>query len=430
MFVEKEGEQEEGFAIQILKAKVLHIWDYAETVLKWMVVATLIGAIGGLFGTLFHHGVEYVTHLREGNEWLLYCLPLAGLAVVAFYRITKTEGIGTNIVIDAVHQGYTIPVLLVPSIFVGTILTHLCGGSAGREGAALQIGGGIGHSIGHAFRMNDKDCRIATMCGMSALFSALFGTPLTATVFALEVISVGVLYYAAFVPCLIAALVAYGLSLTFHVEPTRFMVAVPEVSAEMLLRTGVLALFCALVCILFCEALHKGEHLAAHYLKNPYARAFVGGLLLILLTVLAGTRDYNGAGMGVISAAIAGEARPEAFLMKILFTAITIGCGFKGGEVVPTIFVGATFGCVMGALLGIPAGFGAAIGVAALFCGMANCLMAALVLSLELFGAEGILFYAVACGVSYVLSGYRGLYSSQTILYSKLRAEFINVHTK
>jgi len=390
----------------------------------------VIGTVGGLFGTLFHHGVEHATHFRQGNELLLYFLPLAGLVIVAIYRIMHTEGVGTNIVIDAVHQGYTIPILLVPSIFIGTILTHLCGGSAGREGAALQIGGGLGHSIGHVFRMNDKDCRIATMCGMSALFSALFGTPLTATVFALEVISVGVLYYAAFVPCLIAALVAYGLSLTFHVEPTRFMVAVPEVSVGMLLRTGVLALLCALVCILFCEALHKGEHLAAHYLKNPYVRAFVGGLILILMTLLTGTYDYNGAGMQVINAAIAGEARPEAFLMKILFTAVTIGCGFKGGEVVPTIFVGATFGCVMGGLLGIPAGFGAAIGVAALFCGMANCLMAALVLSLELFGAEGLLFYAVACGVSYVLSGYRGLYSSQTILYSKLRAEFINVHTK
>ena len=147
--------------------------EYIETVAKWVIVASLIGSAGGIIGALFHHGVEWVTHLREENGILLYCLPLAGLAVVAFYKMTRTEGIGTNIVIDAVHQGYTIPILLVPSIFFGTILTHLCGGSAGREGAALQIGGGLGHTIAHRLRMDEKDCRIATMCGMSALFSAL-----------------------------------------------------------------------------------------------------------------------------------------------------------------------------------------------------------------------------------------------------------------
>lgn len=420
----------EGIVIQKLKARILHVWEYIETILKWLVVASLISTIGGLLGALFHHSVEYATHLRQGNELLLYCLPIAGLLVVACYHMMHTEGIGTNIVIDAVHQGCTIPIQLMPSIFLGTILTHLCGGSAGREGAALQIGGSLGYAVGHGLRMDKEDCRVATMCGMSALFSALFGTPLTATIFSLEVTSVGVLYYAAFIPCLISALVAYGLSLLLGVVPTRFTVSVPEIGVELLVRTAILAVLCALVCILFCEVLHQGERLAAHYLKNPYVRAFVGGLIMIVLTKFVGCYDYNGAGMEIIAAAAAGEARPGAFLMKILFTAVTIGCGFKGGEVVPTIFVGATFGCVMGSLLGIPAGFGAAIGMAALFCGMTNCLMAALVLSLELFGAEGLLYYAVACGMSYVLSGYRGLYSSQTILYSKLRAEFINVHTK
>ena len=149
-----------------------------------------------------------------------------------------------------------------------------------------------------------------------------------------------------------------------------------------------------------------------------------------LLPLLAGCRDYNGAGGHVIAAALGGTAKPEAFLLKIVFTAVTLGCGFKGGEIVPTLFVGSTFGCAAGALLGLPAGFAAALGITGLFCGMTNCPITSLLISVELFGADGLLCYAVVCAVSYVCSGYRGLYSSQTILYSKLRAEFINVHTK
>ena len=175
--------------------------------------------------------------------------------------------------------------------------------------------------------------------------------------------------------------------------------------------------------------LHRTEHLLKHRFPNPWIRVVVGGAAIILLTYVVGTGDYNGAGMEVIQRAVSGEARPEAFLLKMAFTAITIGAGFKGGEVVPTFFVGATFGCVAGGLLGIPPGFAAAIGLVAVFCGAVNCPIASVVLSVELFGADAMLYFAIACAISYVLSGYCGLYSSQTILYSKLRAEFINVRT-
>ena len=279
-------------------------------------------------------------------------------------------------------------------------------------------------------RMDDKDCRLATLCGMSALFSALFGTPLAAVFFALEVVSIGVLYYSGLIPCITSSLVAYAVSLRFGIEPMRFAVAAPKTGALTLARAAVLALGCALVSILFCEALHRTEHLAERLVKNDYLRAFLGGCLVIALTLLAGCRDYNGAGGHVIAAALGGTAKPEAFLLKIVFTAVTLGCGFKGGEIVPTLFVGSTFGCAAGALLSLPAGFAAALGITGLFCGMTNCPLTSLLISVELFGADGLLCYAVVCAVSYVCSGYRGLYSSQTILYSKLRAEFINVHTK
>ncbi|NLU24468.1 MAG: chloride channel protein [Clostridiales bacterium] len=414
---------------QWMQAKIEHIELYAEALGKWLALGGLIGLVGGLVGSLFHIGVNRATMIRAAHSWILYLLPLGGLFIAWLYRVTRTEGKGTNDIIESVHFGSEVPLLLVPVIFIATVVTHLLGGSAGREGAALQIGGGIGYHVGNLFHMDDKDLRIATLCGMSGVFSALFGTPLTATVFALEVISVGVLYYVGLIPCITAALVGYLVSLLLGVPPTRFMVDIPALDAWSVLLVIILAALCAFVSIFFCRSLHWTEKQMGRV--NPYLRAALGGALLILLTMLAGSGDYNGAGMDVIArAAEEGSAYTWAWLLKLIFTAVTIGCGFKGGEVVPSFFIGATFGCVAGAFLGLPAGFGAAIGLIAVFCGAVNCPIASIFLSVELFGSMGMIYFAVACCISYVLSGYSGLYSSQTILYSKLKAKFINVHTK
>ena len=411
-----------------LKERVAHIGQYAVTLLKWMVLGGVIGLVGGIIGSLFHIGVDTATQMRLAHPWVLYLMPVGGLAIVGLYRLTKTEGKGTNDIIASVHFGEQVPGLLVPVIFVSTVITHLCGGSAGREGAALQIGGGIGYQAGRLLRLGEKDLPLATLCGMSGVFAALFGTPLTATVFALEVISVGVLYYAGLVPCLTAALTGYLVSVLMGVPPTRFTVTVPGLEVRTMLLVMVLALLCAVVSILFCRGLHGVEHLLKRTLKNPYLRVAVGAAVLIGLTLLT-NGDYNGAGMEVIGRAIAGQADPWAWVWKLLFTAITIGCGFKGGEVVPSFFVGAAFGCVAAGWLGLPAGFGAAMGLVSVFCGAVNCPVASIVLAVELFGSGDLLYFAMACSISYLISGYCGLYSSQTILYSKLRAEFINVRT-
>ncbi len=411
-----------------LKERVAHIGQYAVTLLKWMVLGGVIGLVGGIIGSLFHIGVDTATQMRLAHPWVLYLMPVGGLAIVGLYRLTKTEGKGTNDVIASVHFGEQVPGLLVPVIFVSTVITHLCGGSAGREGAALQIGGGIGYQAGRLLRLGEKDLPLATLCGMSGVFAALFGTPLTATVFALEVISVGVLYYAGLVPCLTAALTGYLVSVLMGVPPTRFTVTVPGLEVRTMLLVMVLALLCAVVSILFCRGLHGVERLLKRTLKNPYLRVAAGAAVLIGLTLLT-NGDYNGAGMEVISRAIAGQADPWAWVWKLLFTAITIGCGFKGGEVVPSFFVGAAFGCVAAGWLGLPAGFGAAMGLVSVFCGAVNCPLASIILSVELFGSGDLLYFAMACSISYLISGYCGLYSSQTILYSKLRAEFINVRT-
>ena len=411
-----------------LKERVAHIGQYAVTLLKWMVLGGVIGLVGGIIGSLFHIGVDTATQMRLAHPWVLYLMPVGGLAIVGLYRLTKTEGKGTNDIIASVHFGEQVPGLLVPVIFVSTVITHLCGGSAGREGAALQIGGGIGYQAGRLLRLGEKDLPLATLCGMSGVFAALFGTPLTATVFALEVISVGVLYYAGLVPCLTAALTGYLVSVLMGVPPTRFTVTVPGLEVRTMLLVMVLALLCAVVSILFCRGLHGVEHLLKRTLKNPYLRVAVGAAVLIGLTLLT-NGDYNGAGMEVIGRAITGQADPWAWVWKLLFTAITIGCGFKGGEVVPSFFVGAAFGCVAAGWLGLPAGFGAAMGLVSVFCGAVNCPLASIILSVELFGSGDLLYFAMACSISYLISGYCGLYSSQTILYSKLRAEFINVRT-
>ena len=404
---------------------------FARAFLKWLAFAAVTGAVCGLVGSAFYGSVALATALRSEHAWLLWLLPFAGVGIAALYRAAKLDGLGTDAVIDAIHEGRAISVLLVPVIFVSTAATHLFGGSAGREGAALQIGGGLGQNIARLFRLDDKDRRLATLCGMSALFSALFGTPLTATIFALEVVSVGEIYYAGLVPCLTSALAAFGVTGLFGIAPERFAVAAPALTAGLLWRAALLGLASALMSVLLCETMHRSERLAKRLLPNALLRAFAGGAAIVALTYLCGTTDYNGAGTDVIAAAIErGAARPWDFALKLLFTAVTLSCGFKGGEMVPTFFIGATMGCALGPALGLPAGFAAALALAGVFCGAVNCPVASVILAIELFGSEGALSFAVVTAVSYMLSGYSGLYRSQKIVYSKLKAEFIDIHAK
>ena len=402
---------------------------YARALGKWLLLAAATGVSCGLVGTLFHVAVEWVTELRGEYPWLLCGLPLAGLAIVGLYKLLNTEGQGTNDIFDQVRQGGGISLLLVPAIFLGTVLTHLCGGSAGREGAALQMGGSLGYRVGRLFGLDERDLRVATTTGMAAFFTALFGTPFAAAVFSIAVVSVDSFYHAAFFPALIGALEAYGVSRLFGVEPTSFLVEAPALSAGLLVRAGLLAGLCGLLSVVFCGTIRLTEHQLAKRIASPWLRVLAGGCAVAVLTWACGTTDYNGAGMAVIAAAVEeGTVHPAAFLWKILFTALTLGAGFKGGEVVPSFFVGAAFGCAAGPLLGLPAGFAAALGLVSVFCGATNCPLASIALAIELFGSGGLLYFALACCVSYVLSGYGGLYSSQTILHSKLKGRYINVH--
>ena len=398
----------------------------ARVLVLWLVLAAAVGLVCGGVGTAFHLSVEAVTELRGEHGWILWLLPLAGLVIVALYKGTRCEGMGTNNVIRAVQSGEAVSPLLVPAIFLGTVLTHLCGGSAGREGAALQMGGSIGYNVGRLFRLSDHDRRTATVCGMAAFFSALFGTPLAATLFAMMVEDVGLTFSVAFVPGFLAALVAYGVSLACGISPTRFALAdAPALTADAVLKLMVLGAACAVVSRLFCGLLHFTEHELPKRLPNPWVRVAVGGMAVVALSYLMGVGRYNGAGMGVIAAAVEqGEALPWDFLCKALLTAVTLASGFKGGEVVPSFYIGATFGCAVGPLLGLPAGFSAAVGLVAVFCGATNTLIPSILMAYELFQGEGLELVALGCGVCYMLSGYHGLYSSQTFVTEKWASEY------
>ncbi len=425
------------------KQHLRQLADHPLAFVRWLVFAVIIGLVAGAVSSAFYYAFAWVTALRTAHPWLLWLLPVGGVAIVLLYRACHVEkDRGTNLVLTNVREDTALPLRTAPLVFISTILTHLVGGSSGREGAILQIGGSISAYIGRLMRLDEKDRRVITMCGMAAAFSALFGTPMTAAVFAMEVVSVGVMYYAAIVPCILSSIIGLSVAQLLHVPGTSFTLAeIPSISPLTLLQVLGMGILFALLSVLFCRIMHAAPHLYDRFLPNRFVRVIVGACIVIALTYLVwlwnpGTYDYNGAGEAVIHAAIEGHARPEAFLLKMIFTSITLGAGFKGGEIVPVFFTGATFGCVAAPLLGLPASFGAGLGMVSVFCGVTNCPLSSMILALELFGTtngfpvQSLGLFALSIAVSYMLSGYSGLYSEQKIMYDKFRPEFINRKAK
>ena len=417
------------------------LFDHPLAFLRWLLFAAIIGVVAGGVSTAFYYAFLWATELRIAHPWLLWLLPVGGIAIVLLYRVCgMSRDRGTNFVLVAVRENAALPLRTAPLVFLSTIITHLVGGSSGREGAILQIGGSISSFIGRKMHLDDKDSRVITMCGMAAAFSALFGTPLTAAIFSMEVVSVGVMYYAAIVPCVLSSIIGLSVAQFFDVPGTAFSLdGIPNLSVVSLAQVVGMGILFALLSILFCRVMHAAPKLYNRYLPNPLVRVVVGSFLVIGLTYLVwlwnpGTYDYNGAGEAIIHAAIEGHARPEAFILKILLTAITLGAGFKGGEIVPVFFTGSTFGCIVAPLLGLSPSFGAGLGMVCVFCGVTNCPVSSLLLALELFAGNSIgmftgqslCLFAVCIAVSYMLSGYYSLYSEQKIIYSKTRPEFID----
>ena len=404
--------------------------EYVTAFIKWLILGLVIGLVSGVIGAGFSKAISFVTELRFSNGWLILLLPLGGLVSVAVYTLCKVNGIGTNRVLESVRTEKKVPYLLAPAIFLGACITHFFGGSAGREGAALQLGGSVASLVGRILNLNEKTRHILTICGMDAFFSALFGTPVGACIFALEVVSVGHFYTSAFFPAIISSVTSFYVATYFKVAPERFnLPEIESVDVNTLWKVAVIAVLGALVSILFCRSVHLCEHYFEKIIPNRYLRIFLGGLLIVGLTVAVGNQDYNGGGIEVIERIFnTGEVRYEAFLLKILFTVITISAGFKGGEIVPTFYIGATLGASVGLILGLSPALGAAVGMAAMFSSVTNCPLATVVLCVELFDGNGLIFCTVAAVTAYLLSGNSGLYTGQRLVYSKTDGEIINAN--
>ena len=403
----------------IFRERVAPVEKYAQAFLKWSLLGVLMGAIGGPIGAAFHHVLHFVTHLRGEHPWLIWLLPVGGLlSVGVYYLFGQSKNRGTNQLIDAVLHEDAVSPKVAPVIFLVTAITHLFGGSAGREGAALQLGGSVGSTLAKFFKLDKDERTVLVMSGMSAVFAGLFGTPLTACVFVLEFASVGRIFTPALVPCFLSAFTAWqaSMKLGVHAETYELTEALP-IDLTTAWQLVVLAVLVAILGVIMCRAFHGAEHFAAKKLTNPWLRIAVGGAVVAALTFLAGDQRFNGAGMDMALAAVGGEADWYSFAAKLIFTAVTLAAGFKGGEIVPTFCIGATFGCVLGRLIGMDPGVAAALGMVGLFCCGTNAPLASIILSIELFGTANLYLFAFICVLVFLLSGHSSLYGSQVMKY-------------
>ena len=398
-----------------------HPEKYAVMLLKWGGLGILMGFGGGAIGSGFHYVLHFVTHLRGEHSWIIWLLPLGGLLTIGIYRLFGLQNNrGTNEIIDAILENRRVSAWIAPAIFLSTTTTHLLGGSAGREGAALQLGGAVASWTARILKLNENDRTVLIMSGMSAVFGGLFGTPLTACIFVLEFIYVGRIFTPALVPCYLSALVASLGAQVLGIQPeTHILTQVIPFTISSTFRYVVLALLVSFLGIGMCHFFHSAEHLAHKAVKNPWIRIAAGGAVIAVLTIAVGDQRFNGAGMELALKAVGGEADWYAFLLKMLFTAVTLAAGFKGGEIVPTFCIGATFGCVVGGLLGVDPGIAAAAGLAGLFCCVTNAPLAAIVLSVEMFGISNLYLFGMVCVICFLMSGNSSLYSSQKLQFSK-----------
>lgn len=393
----------------------------AKEYLILIVLALVQGIFCGLIGGLFSKTIAFVTDFRADNSWILYGILIAGVITVFIFKYMKTEKDNTDIVIKSVNSGRFVSVFLLPSVFIGTVLTHLCGGSAGREGAALQMGGASAGIFTKVFKLKTEQQKDLTIFGMAGFFAALFGTPFGAAIFALEVTR---LYKKAFklvLPTIVSSLTAFGIALLLQVSAEHFSVG--EIKTFELLSTLkilIIAVLMAVFGVVFCGCLKFSKYIFKRWLKNPYLRICVGAVAILILTRIIGNTDYNGGGINIIERIFSNNTvKYEAFALKLLLTLITVAAGFKGGEIVPTFFMGATLGATLASLLGLSLPIGAAVGMTALFCAVTKCPLASFILAVEMFGFVGFIVYLVVSFIAYFVSGSYNLYDIEKISFKK-----------
>jgi len=390
---------------------------------RWIVLGALVGVFCGGASALFLFLLSEVTNYRSGHESIVYFLPLAGLVVGVLYaRFGETILAGNNLVIDTIHdQGPEIPFRMTPMVLAGTLLTHLFGGSAGREGTAVQMGASLSDYISHRLAL-DRELRCQLLAaGVAGGFGSVFGTPIAGAIFGLEFVMLGRIEYRALVPALIASVVGDLTTRGLGIEHTSYPVA-PHVALDPLLclKWLVFAVVVALTSVAFIEVTHLLKRRGERHVKMLGLRMAIGGAIVVVLWKVVGTSDYLGLGVPTIVRSFSDPSLPAyAFALKLGFTAITLGAGFLGGEVTPLFFIGAALGGVLGPALGIPRELGAGVGLAAVFASASNTPLALSIMAVELFGANILPHVVIVCVVAYVISGRRSIYPSQRITPGK-----------
>ena len=414
------------------------LFDYREhlgsiaQLLRWTLLVVPVGILAGSASALFLWSLDRVTELRWAHGWLVFLLPVAGLTVGWIYhRVGQSAEGGNNLILDQIHEpGGGVPRRMAPLILVSTLVTHLFGGSAGREGTAVQMGGSLASFYGRLCHFGEDNMRVLLMAGVAAGFGSVFGTPLTGAIFAMEVLVIGRMQYEALIPVLVASVVGDVTCSAWGVHHSVYHIGIADgagmhaaFDGRLVALTVLAAMAFGLTSRLFAELTHWLQKNLKQRVQSLPLRAALGGGLVIALMYLAGTRDYLGlgvhapatGGVTILSAFTAGGAQPWSWAWKLLFTVVTLAVGFKGGEVTPLFFIGAALGNTLAVLFGAPVDLFAGLGFIAVFAGATNTPLACTVMGIELFGAHYTVYFAVACFVAYYFSGHSGIYSAQRI---------------
>lgn len=412
-----------------LKDTKIPQYNYLFFLVKWLLIAGFISLFIGSVVAFFLLSLESVTDFRESNVWIIWLLPIAGLIIGLSYHYFGTSVVqGNNLLLEEFHNPkQIIPLKMAPLVLFGTLLTHLCGGSAGREGTAVQIGGAISDQFTRIFKLRATERKLLIIIGISGGFAAVFGTPIAGAIFAIEMMLVGRMRYETLLPSLIAAVFSNYICLLWGVHHTVYTIdMVPIMDAENLLITIFAGILFGLTAMWFSKSIHFVAHFSARFISFPPLRPFIGGIFIALFVFFMGSTKFIGLGIPTIQEAFTISLPASDFVIKLLITAFTLGVGFKGGEVTPLFFVGATLGSALFMFLPLPVALLAGMGFVAVFAGATNTPIACTFMGIELFGAESAAYIAVACFVAYLFSGHTGIYTSQIIgsskhfLYAKL----------
>ncbi|GAA0103087.1 voltage-gated chloride channel family protein [Paraclostridium bifermentans] len=383
--------------------------------LRWFLLASISGIAVGIVISFFLKSLQWATSTRESNPWLLYMLPIGGAFVSYLYsKYGKDSSKGNNLIIERINEGEgRIPFRMAPLVFLGTFITHLFGGSAGREGTGVQIGASVSSKIGELLKLKGMDYTLLIISGVSSGFGVVFGTPIAGTVFGLEVSTLGKMRYEAIIPCFISSYIGNFIAEIFKVQHSHYNMGVSLTSVDVFFKVILCAVLFGLTSKLFAELTHALKKFFAAKIPNTSLKSFIGGIIIIIIVLILGTRIYLGLSLDLLSNAFNQPVPKGAFIIKLVLTSLTLAVGFQGGEVTPLFVIGATLGNLLASIIGLPIEFLAGLGMIGVFAGATKTPIASFIMGIELFGSANIGFIFIACVISYVFAGKSGIYTSQ-----------------